>query len=362
MDKDIKKDSVNIDEKDYQSIKEDRSSVKTKISIVDDRNDIDDSLNYMNIIDDFDLEFMQRQRFYPWEDTMSLNTGKPEDNKKTELNKEEEKKYKSNPPKFIQRRRAKVKSTKDMVSIPAAQNFSNIPMGRQPIQIVTMAKQQIANASMNTGIGTAVSVTGASAAEIPNGPPFPMLYRKPMIPPQRPDSTREQIVKLTNNYSQYPYMVGLRGYYKNQFGRTGLNDRGMYDDALFFLTPDKMYAFNFNTDPGKYGYSGYQGLRKGVPTLKEGVWDYRRGIHKTYEALVQAGNFTVYRDGNNITGGKIEETGNKWGINLHRGSNTSVSSAGCLTIPPGQWSEFFDGVVKKYLPKGQIIKIFLYKA
>lgn len=373
MDNEIKKDSIKLTDNDYNSLREEKSNIQPKVSIIDERNDFDDLTNYMTIIEDFDLEFMFRQKYYPWEDSMSLNTGKPEDKTKTKLDGKEEKKHQAKPQRTFKRRTAKVKSAKDLVSIPAASSFASIPMGRPPSMMIqnyvvnTLANTSTLTASPNTGTGKIIDPKGPSIDEIPNGKPYPSLYRKPMIPPTRPTSTREQVVKLSNNYSQYPYLVAVRGYYKNEFGRPGLNDRGMYDDALFFVLPDKMYSFNFNTDSGGYGMSTFKGLNDGHPTLKPGVWEYRIGMHNSdknpHEALIQHGNFTVYRDG--FTGaGKTRErrevTG-RFGINLHRGGVGSVSSAGCQTVPPSQWKEFFYGLVKVHLPKGQSIKYFLVK-
>lgn len=373
MDNEIKKDSIKLTNNDYDSLREEKSSIQPKVSIIDERNDLDDLTNYMNIIEDFDLEFTFRQKHYPWEDGMSLNTGKPEDKTKTKLDGKEEKKHQAKPQKTFKRRTAKLKSVKDLVSIPAASSFASIPMGRQPSMMVqnyvvsSLANSSTLTASPNTGTGKIIDPKGPTINEIPNGAPYPSLYKKPIMPPSRPSSTRQQVVKLSNNYSQYPYLVGVRGYYKNEYGRPGLNDRGLYDDALFFVLPDKMYSFNFNTDSGGYGISRYKGLNDGHPTLKEGVWEYRIGTHNgtsRHEALIQHGNFTVYRDGFTNGGKTVErrEVTGRFGINLHRGGANSVSSAGCQTVPPSQWKEFFYDLVKVYLPKGQSIKYFLVKA
>lgn len=226
-----------------------------------------------------------------------------------------------------------------------------------------IATTQIVKSSPNTGTGRIVSPTGPSAADIPEvGEKYPPLYKNPIVPNGRPSSTRQQIVKLTNNYSGYPYIVGLRGYFK-ELGRPNKNDRGLYDDAIFFVTANEMFAFNANTDPGWYGYNSDPDTRAGVATLKEGTWEYVIGMHRgstVHEALIQHGNFTVYRDGNKTSGKKIEDTG-RFGINLHRGGSKSTSSAGCQTIPPSQWNEFFYQTVKKYVKKGQIIKYFLIR-
>jgi lysozyme len=120
-------------------------------------------------------------------------------------------------------------------------------------------------------------------------------------------------------------------------GAKGKNDRGIYDDALILVTPNVHAAFNANVDPGAYGINPK--VRKGYASLKPGVYRYKLGKHglrrgNPYTALVQSGPVTVQRDGGQ------EETG-FFGINVHAGSRTRVSSEGCTTLPPGpNWDGF----------------------
>lgn len=135
-------------------------------------------------------------------------------------------------------------------------------------------------------------------------------------------------------------LLGVRGYYRDSMGQKGANDRGIYDDAMFVVTPTACVAFNANTDPSV--------RRPGIAVLAPGVWEYQLGIHgmskpvkRRYRALIQARPVTVVRDG-----GKVE-TG-MFGINIHRGSLTTTSSEGCQTIPPAQWVSFF-GLVEQVM-------------
>lgn len=130
------------------------------------------------------------------------------------------------------------------------------------------------------------------------------------------------------NRTTHPLIVvGIRGYYSSM-GVAGVNDRGIYDDALFIDTPNVTAAFNGNTDPSV--------AKTGIASLVPGFYPaYHLGLHRgQYQALIQRkATVTVRRDGG------VTETG--WfGINIHRGSNNSTSSEGCQTIPPAQWPGF----------------------
>ena len=154
-----------------------------------------------------------------------------------------------------------------------------------------------------------------------------------MIPASKPKITREAIAEILSRHRINEFaIVGIRGYYRDSMGEVGVNDRGIYDDAIIVITPNVFATFNGNTDPSI--------KRRGVAVLKAGVWWYKLGIHGLskpkhlqYKALVQAGAVTVIRDNAG------EDTG-MFGINIHRGSKNSTSSLGCQTIPPDQWPSF----------------------
>ena len=159
-----------------------------------------------------------------------------------------------------------------------------------------------------------------------------------MIPKDRPRierKTTEQLLRL-RKVSDPVCLVGIRGYYRDSMGAVGKQDRGIYDDAVILVSPNVHAAFNANVDPGAYGKNPKIG--KGYASLKPGVYRYKLGRHglrsgNPYRALVQGNPVTVSRDGGE------DETG-YFGINIHKGSNRSVSSEGCQTIPPAQWPAF----------------------
>ncbi|MEP2704098.1 MAG: lysozyme [Roseibium sp.] len=144
------------------------------------------------------------------------------------------------------------------------------------------------------------------------------------------------------------YLLAVRGYYTNSLGRPGVNDRGVYDDAIFVVEPGAVHNFNGNTDPSR--------SKPGIAQLKapQAVL-YKPGLHGfsrrngPYPAFRQAGPCTVIRD---VSGEDTDRNkGSFFWINLHRGGNTTTSSAGCQTVPPHQWTEFkylIDGVLKKH--------------
>lgn len=142
-------------------------------------------------------------------------------------------------------------------------------------------------------------------------------------------------------------MLAVRGYYSNTLGRAGENDRNLYDDAIFVIEPDDVHNFNGNTDPSKF--------RRGIAMLKAPqAVRYKPGPHGfnrrngPYPAFRQDSNVTVVRD---RTGEDTDDAGHRFWINLHRGTNTTTSSAGCQTVPPHQWNEFkvlVDNLLDKY--------------
>lgn len=161
-----------------------------------------------------------------------------------------------------------------------------------------------------------------------------------MLPPSKPRLSSTALRRLLAPHAldrtRYPLVVvGVRGYYRNTMGAPGVNDRGIYDDALFIDSANVTAAFNANTDPSV--------ARKGMAVLAPGLYlAHRLGLHRgQYRALVQrAGPVTVVRDQS------ITESG-YFGINIHKGSTTTTSSEGCQTIPPAQWDAFINTIVSE---------------
>ncbi len=157
-------------------------------------------------------------------------------------------------------------------------------------------------------------------------------------PQQSESDTRALIGAAGVNFQVV--LVGVRGYFKKTMGDPNKNDRGIYDDAIFLVSPRLYLAFNANTDPSRYGVN--QKIGKGLTVLQAGVWMYKLGLHgithgHPYEALVQAAPVTVIRDGG------VREI-DFLALNIHRGSLTSTGSEGCQTTYPTQWEEFIAAV------------------
>ena len=168
------------------------------------------------------------------------------------------------------------------------------------------------------------------------------------LPPNRPKQSKEETFEVIKNIDAPVIILGVRGYYKLMGDNPRGNDINLYDDALFVWSNNGYLSFNANTDPSV--------LRPRVAKLKPGIWQYKIGIHglskpkdKQYPALVQAGPVTVARHN---TG---DDTG--WfGVNIHRGGHKTTSSLGCVTVPPGQWDQFF-ATVKGEMSRAKVSRV-----
>ena len=168
-----------------------------------------------------------------------------------------------------------------------------------------------------------------------------------LIPASRPQYARNELenrIIQTHPGRALPqfYIAGIRGYYRDSMGAVGRNDRGIYDDALFVVSPHTFATFNGNTDPSV--------ARPGIAVLEPGWWSsYQFDIHGgsvPHPAICQRkGPVTVRRDGAG------PDTGN-FGINIHRGGRNTTSSLGCQTVPPTQWDAFYA------LARGEAQRVF----
>lgn len=147
-------------------------------------------------------------------------------------------------------------------------------------------------------------------------------------------------------------LVGIRGYYKDTMGKPGQNDRGLYDDALFIVSPTHFSSWNGNTDPSVY--------RPGIASLVPGVHMYRKGNHgisrpgggyPAFRPATPGEQLPVTRDG-------VLNPRPGVAINIHRGGKNTTSSEGCQTLPPQQWDAFYAALSSEM--KRHSVKTFPY--
>jgi lysozyme len=153
----------------------------------------------------------------------------------------------------------------------------------------------------------------------------------PATRPKQDRATTAQIIEKAGISPGRVALLAIRGYYRDTMGKEGVNDRGIYDDAIFIISPAVYKTFNANTDPQKYG--------RRLAMLKPGHYAFYRGKHKGsakygYNAL------RAYPEGVELpcTRDGVDSTCSY--INIHKGGYRDTFSAGCITLPPSQWSEF----------------------
>ena len=165
-----------------------------------------------------------------------------------------------------------------------------------------------------------------------------------MIPTSKPRAPKHVVVSeaielwrdlMDDTFPDF-FLFGVRGYYRDSMGKVGVQERGIYDDAVFVVGPDVFAAFNANTDPSFF--------RKGVASLMPGWYPYRPGKHgisrpgggyPAFRPATRGEALPVYRDGES----GISKTPGI-AIDIHRGGINTTSSAGCQTIHPAPWTAF----------------------
>src|SRR5574343_577565 len=154
-----------------------------------------------------------------------------------------------------------------------------------------------------------------------------------IVPNSRPKATRKEVLDMIGNPAgiTQAFLVGVRGYYRDTMGKAGANDQGMYDDAIYLITPTRFVSYNANTDPQKVGAK--------LAKLDAGTYLFYRGKHKQkYDAL------RTYPEGKRLPCTRDGVKSMCQYINIHRGGKTDTFSAGCQTIWPDQYEGFINDV------------------
>lgn len=166
-----------------------------------------------------------------------------------------------------------------------------------------------------------------------------------MVPSSRPQFSKQEVLSVlgTIGYDKDKngsvVLLGIRGYYMDTMGVPDKNDIGIYDDAIFLVSPGYFLSVNANVDPSRDGKK-IAHLKTGGPYL------YKIGLHNMknpYEALRQYGRVTVLRDGKPYT----DTASAPFYIDIHKGGYTTTSSLGCQTIHPSQWQNFLSSVKRE---------------
>jgi len=171
-----------------------------------------------------------------------------------------------------------------------------------------------------------------------------------------------EAIKAAMRCKRYLVFGDPRGYDLNLFGiRTKDMVANTFNDILgaMYLFDGRWNCFLFpgTTDPGTYWRLNPMNVA-GTAVLKPGQYRkaFKLGVHKGYQALVQASPLPVYRDADRDNELELDEslvqTG-MFGINLHRASSVKPStevdkwSAGCQVLQdPFQFSFLMELAVR----------------
>lgn len=130
------------------------------------------------------------------------------------------------------------------------------------------------------------------------------------------------------------FVFAVRGYFRDTMGKPGVNDRGIYDDALFVVGRELFKSFQANTDPSVY--------RKGIASIVPGVHMFKPGKHGISRP---GGGYPAFRPATKgealpVTRDGITNPNPGIATNIHRGGKNGTSSEGCITVPPSLWDLF----------------------
>lgn len=165
-----------------------------------------------------------------------------------------------------------------------------------------------------------------------------------ILPPRKPRLGREDAVRVLSNHNlstDVCVLLFVRGYYRDSMGKFGVNDVGVYDDAVFVVTPeDSEYrTYNANTDPSKSG-SGLAMIDTGLHYFYKGQ---HRGKYDAFRYFPEGTRVPCTRDGRSARPARY--------INIHRGGFRNTWSEGCLTIPTEEMWLDFQKTVYRYMDK-----------
>jgi len=168
---------------------------------------------------------------------------------------------------------------------------------------------------------------------------------------------------FTGNNGQFPYDVNIIGI-RNSSTKNRVTNA--FDDLMTISYMDEEQQWHYHeygctTDPGMYWTEKKLINKDGVAIVKPGQYrsSHKLGLHQgKYEALVQRGKITVYRDGNMDDEYDLNENDTQnglFGINIHRatakkgGKSIRVDkwSAGCQVIADNDDYNEFLGICNK---------------